>query len=340
MTSLSRRGFLKLTGTALMGAATPRFWNDDEPDTLALGRVLAPSVRVYDSPALNSRHTATYYFDNLIPLYGRALGNKQPAHNSVWYLTREGYVYSSWIQWVAPRVNALVRDVPEGGFLGEVTAAYVDARRQPSTGSSILYRLYHTSVYLVRETLTDDGGRPWYKLYDDRLGIHYHVPAEAIRRVPDDELTPISPQVAAKRIEVDLGKQRLVAYENDRPVLTTRIASGRLITSAGAEVRKYLTPSGAFRVERKKPSRHMGNGELSAESDYELPGVPWVSYFHWSGVAFHGTYWHNDFGAPQSEGCINMRSHEARWLYRWSHPVIRPDETFASGRGTEVAILR
>jgi len=116
-------------------AATPRFWNDDEPDTLALGRVLAPSVRVYDSPALNSRHTATYYFDNLIPLYGRALGNKQPAHNSVWYLTREGYVYSSWIQWVAPRVNALVRDVPEGGFLGEVT----DAEKNSLIGGALAF---------------------------------------------------------------------------------------------------------------------------------------------------------------------------------------------------------
>ena len=41
---------------------------------------------------------------------------------------------------------------------------------------------------------------------------------------------------------------------------------------------------------------------------YELPGVPWVSYFTGNGVAFHGTYWHDNFGSPTSHGCLNMRN--------------------------------
>jgi hypothetical protein len=35
------------------------------------------------------------------------------------------------------------------------------------------------------------------------------------------------------------------------------------------------------------------------------------------GHAFHGTYWHENFGAPMSHGCINMRTEEANWVFRW-----------------------
>ena len=55
---------------------------------------------------------------------------------------------------------------------------------------------------------------------------------------------------------------------------------------------------------------------------YDLPGVPWVSYFSGNGAALRGTYWHNDFGTPKSAGCINLRPEDARWLFRWSLPGV------------------
>jgi lipoprotein-anchoring transpeptidase ErfK/SrfK len=72
----------------------------------------------------------------------------------------------------------------------------------------------------------------------------------------------------------------------------------------------------------------MGEGSnLRYDVDiYELPGVPWVSYFEpTTGVAIHGTYWHNNFGVTMSHGCINMRSEDAKWIYRWCTPS--PQET-------------
>jgi lipoprotein-anchoring transpeptidase ErfK/SrfK len=42
-----------------------------------------------------------------------------------------------------------------------------------------------------------------------------------------------------------------------------------------------------------------------------------VCFFHTTGVSFHGTYWHDNFGAPMSQGCVNMRIADARWLFRW-----------------------
>ncbi len=72
----------------------------------------------------------------------------------------------------------------------------------------------------------------------------------------------------------------------------------------------------------------MGDGNLTSDIEaYELPGVPWTSFFEpETGVAFHGTYWHNNFGIPMSHGCVNMRTHEAKWLFRWATPVSSPTD--------------
>ena len=90
----------------------------------------------------------------------------------------------------------------------------------------------------------------------------------------------------------------------------------------------------------KYPSKHMGNGNLFASlDDYELPGVPWTSFFTESGVAIHGTYWHDNFGTPMSRGCINMRISEAKWIFRWLLPLHKPDRIFTPGYGTQIFIV-
>jgi lipoprotein-anchoring transpeptidase ErfK/SrfK len=77
-----------------------------------------------------------------------------------------------------------------------------------------------------------------------------------------------------------------------------------------------------------------GNG-----NGFDLPGIPWVAYFYWSGVAFHGTYWHNDYGRPRSHGCINLTPQAAKWLFRWTTPTVPPDKELVYGHvGTKVEI--
>ena len=99
------------------------------------------------------------------------------------------------------------------------------------------------------------------------------------------------------------------------------------------------TPEGLFRIQVKQPSRHMGDGRLTADINaYELPGVPWVSYFFKTGVAFHGTYWHDNFGRKMSHGCVNMRTAEAKWLYRWTMPSAGAKDWNVKGLGTQVLV--
>ncbi len=90
----------------------------------------------------------------------------------------------------------------------------------------------------------------------------------------------------------------------------------------------------------KDPGKHMGNGNLFADADdYELPGVPWTCFFTEQGHAFHGTYWHDNFGTPMSHGCVNMRTEEAKWLFLWSLPKHEIGKPTNRGFGTAVKIF-
>jgi lipoprotein-anchoring transpeptidase ErfK/SrfK len=77
-----------------------------------------------------------------------------------------------------------------------------------------------------------------------------------------------------------------------------------------------------------------------AATGYDLPGVPWVSYITKSGVSFHGTFWHNDFGTPHSHGCLNLSMEDAKWLYLWTLPVVLPGQDYVYEKyGTKVEIF-
>ena len=124
-----------------------------------------------------------------------------------------------------------------------------------------------------------------------------------------DTLTPIEmPTDEARWIRVDLSEQRVVAYEYDRAVRGFVISSG---------LDRTPTVTGEFRIKLKVPSQTMSGGEGAYY--YNLPNVKWVQYFY-AEYAFHGTYWHNDFGRPKSHGCINMTNADAKWLFDWAGP--------------------
>jgi lipoprotein-anchoring transpeptidase ErfK/SrfK len=137
-----------------------------------------------------------------------------------------------------------------------------------------------------------------------------------------------------KRIEVHIPEQVMIAYEYDQPVFMARIASGAIFSNGD-----YSTPTGRHQTFHKRASRHMARGNLAANG-YDLPGVPWNSYITEDGIAFHGTYWHNNFGRPRSHGCINLTSQAAKWVYLWTKPDAPPDqEDIYKATGTNVDII-
>ncbi len=124
-----------------------------------------------------------------------------------------------------------------------------------------------------------------------------------------DNLTSIElPRNEERWIRVDLSEQQVVAYEGIKPIRAFIISSGLPGTP---------TVIGEYRIKTKVQVQTMSGG--SGESYYSLPNVKWVQYFYQE-YAFHGTYWHNDFGRPKSHGCLNMTNADAKWLFDWAGP--------------------
>lgn len=107
---------------------------------------------------------------------------------------------------------------------------------------------------------------------------------------------------AGREIVVDLSSQTLSAVDNGLTVRTFVVSTGAAASP---------TPLGRYRIANRYATQHMSG------PGYNLPGVPYVQYFT-GAFAIHGTYWHASFGTPVSHGCVNMRSSDAGWLWRWS----------------------
>lgn len=329
---LTRRRFLQVGASTTFGLALKSLLPVAEARA-TMGRVTTAYLRVHSEPSRTSKRAGWQRQDDVLTVTGEVVDSE----GRRWAEIPRGYVDAAEVQPVENKTNAIVTGIGESGFIGEITVPFTDARRRPSPGAAIVYRLYYSSTIWVRGLEYDAERLAWYELYDERLGIHSYAPAAGIRRVPASEMAALSPEVEDKKIVVGLGQQHLTAFEDGREVFSAPISSGRLYIPDGEAAPRSWTPVGSFAVERKMPTRHMGNGEVGG-SDYELPGVPWVSYFHWKGFAVHGAWWHNDFGRPRSAGCINMRPADALWIYRWSQPPPLPDRELTTGAGTRVEI--
>ncbi len=353
----SRRSFLKLTAAALAGLALPRprapllphspAPPPDRPSGL-LGRALLIYVSIYSRPSVFGRVLARYDRDELIPLYEMVTGEDHNSRPQDWYRCAGGYVYHANIQPVRVSLNPPLARVPEQGQLLEISVPYVDAYRwpprvvsggRPAQRDQPRYRLYYATTHWAYGVVFDADRRPWYSLYDDRINETYFVRAEYARPVPAEELAPLSPETPPeqKRLELDTTGMWLTAYEGERLVRQERMAAGAVFKLGEGKVSDYRTPPGEYAIDRKRASRHMAAGDLAADDAYDLPGVPWVSYFN-GGIAFHGTYWHNVFGTAQSHGCINLTPEAAKWVYRWSLPAPLPRERLTEGAGTRVLV--
>lgn len=335
----SRRDFLKLSGYGLMGMFLPRAHSllpqQDEFQNLQ-GRVTDRILWSYDSPSTKAGRRKLYWHDLVIPITNTTVSDDETAYNRVWYEAEEGgFIYSGSIQPVRTILNE-PQSISLKGALGEVSVPYTDAHLEPDADSDVMYRLYYETVHWVKASAVHPvDGKIWYCLLDDKFEQYYYVPGEHIRLIPDAELAPLSPDVPEKekRVEVRLDEQLVLAYEKDDLVFATRASTGGRLRSG-----TYTTPSGNFITFHKRPTRHMAAGDI-ASSGFDLPGVPWVLYITKSGISFHGTYWHNDFGRPRSHGCINLTPQAARWLYRWTTPTVQPDKELAYGYvGTKVII--
>ena len=321
--SITRREFLKLSAAGFLSLALAELRIDKvfaEAPVSFQGRAAISGVPVYESASFKAKQIKLLGKDKVIEIISQL--TSEGTYNRIWYHIAEGYVHSADIQPVHTQLQKPVTKLNRKQALGEITVPFSDTRRGYNIYADNAYRVFYGSTHWVTDIKTNpNDGSVWYQITDDHLHQVFYLAAEHVRLVPDEELAPLSTDVpdALKTVYVDLTAQYVMAFEDERLVLRTRCASG-----AG----RSSTPTGKFNTYHKGPSVHMTNDGDPKINLYDLPGVPWCSFFTGTGIAFHGTYWHNDFGEPRSHGCINLPNSAAKFLYRWTSPTVPPEADY------------
>jgi hypothetical protein len=110
-------------------------------------------------------------------------------------------------------------------------------------------------------------------------------------------------------IEINLEQQTMSVYDDNHLVYATLTATG---------LPGVWTRPGLFQIYQKDETTPMTGSFTVDRSDYYyLEDVPWAMYFD-EARAFHGAYWHNNFGYESSKGCANLSSGDSRWLFDWA----------------------
>jgi lipoprotein-anchoring transpeptidase ErfK/SrfK len=127
---------------------------------------------------------------------------------------------------------------------------------------------------------------------------------------------PLNPEKIKleKLITVDIKKQLLVYYFGGKKLEEFLISSG---------TKNFPTPTGSFTVLKKYPTKNYGG------IGFNYPNTKWNLHFATSkwNYYIHGAYWHNDFGAPKSHGCINVNYKNMEQLYNWAQVGTRVNIT-------------
>jgi hypothetical protein len=338
---LSRRDFLKISASGALAFVLSEMGIDHAlaaPPT-SQGRITWSGIPLYDAPALNANQLHLFGIDKVVDLKAEVEGDAGYGNpfNKVWYQLDGGYTYSGWVQPVETKYQKPVYEIPTAGQLGEITVPMSLTYLDPYVYAKNAHRLFYETTHWVKKVvITREEKSIWYEIYDKVLKKSFYVPSYNMRIVPPEELTMLSPEVPAtdKMIHVDLASQLVTAFEGNKMVFSQRCSSGQQGTD---------TPTGDFSTYHKGPSIHMTNdqGDAVIKNVYNLAGVPWCSFFTGAGHAFHGTYWHNDYGRPRSHGCVNLPSAAAKWLYRWTNPLIPPETDYLHlpGQGTRVQVV-
>lgn len=133
----------------------------------------------------------------------------------------------------------------------------------------------------------------------------------AVYELPVTE-TAFTTTSLARLLEVDLSEQRLYLKENGAVVDSWAVSSGKGITP---------TFTGHYSIYSKATVQTMRGYDRDAQGniigEYTTPNVKWPMYFN-GGQAFHGVYWHNNYGYPMSHGCVGMPEWRAQQVYHWA----------------------
>ncbi len=167
-----------------------------------------------------------------------------------------------------------------------------------------------TQLALTGRRLEMDG-RGYVETADGSWVRTAHVRIAGLPPLPDDL------REDERWVDVNLDTQTLVALVGRRPVYATLVSSGR---ESKEKSKDHRTPTGQWRIREKHLTTTMdGDGTAAGDLPYSIEDVPYAMYFHGS-YALHGAFWHGNYGARMSHGCVNLAPLDAKYLFFFTGP--------------------
>ncbi len=354
---LSRRQFLQIAALSLGGVALPSWLKQPEwqaarlefPAAEKLGRVLGGNVEVKARPDEASPTVKILPEDALVIWLAETIGSRPLWNDQRYVETPEGYIYATNLQPVRNLPNQPLAALPDPmGMWVEVTVPYVDLQlanppaRSPWLEYTNTPRLYYSQVMWVDQVQTTDQGQILYRVTDryGSYGDFFWADAQAFRVLQPEAISPIHPEATDKLVVVDLTYQTLACMEGGSEVYFCRVSTGPKLNSKTKAGGEWATPPGKHTIWRKLIAVHMTGGTTGG--GYDLAGIGWTTLFASKGMAIHSTFWHNNFGAPQSHGCVNCKPEDALWIFRWTAPVVpmQTGDITLSGQGSTKVLVQ
>lgn len=237
-------------------------------------------------------------------LYNTIQGAATDGQGSRWFKVMGGWTPSANVHIVAGTdfTGVKVHAMPERPF-GWMLDTWVprSAPGAPMPAEAERTFLERYDFIQIYDAAQGPDGWLWYDIGDDRWVKENYL------SIVDYSSRPEGIAENEFWVAVDLTEQVFAAYEGDRMVYASLVATG---------LDRWPTREGLFSVWDRHLMAPMSGGEVG-DDFYNLEQVPHPMYFD-EGISLHGAYWHNGFGRQKSHGCVNMPPRDAEWVYFWS----------------------
>jgi hypothetical protein len=305
---------------------TPDGWiasNQVEEETEPwIAEVSVPSVSIYARPSTREPVRRSARQGDLLRVTGASPGIE--GDSNVWWSTTEGYVRlnglressTDWAKgWTLPTA-----DSAENGWWGAVRSQ-ANVRAAASTKAPVVGTLGAGDRVKVLDEVSGDavsGNRTWYRIDGGRYaGAVVHSSLVTRMAQPKQVVAdrPADAPAGLGTIVVSRSASSLTYLDADNQSrFTTYVSLGR----AGVE-----TPEGEYSTMGKYRFDTMSSSSVAnADHEYFLPNVPFVEYYLDGGYAIHSTYWHDQFGQVESQGCINLTWADGAYLFGLTQPKV------------------
>ncbi|MDQ6601732.1 MAG: L,D-transpeptidase family protein [Chloroflexota bacterium] len=311
-----RDGFFPVNFQSGLGWADGKFLQrlaPEMPQPIGVG-TLTESTPIFEAPDQSGKQVTNWTAGMQVTYFAEVDGTQYKGTKR-WYkvLTNPDRYVSTWSIFGTPTPGLQESSpLPKSGPLawtGRLQSS-ANVRIGPGTTHQVVKSWGAGRRVLVTAEVTGEayaGSTKWYQVAappEQSLFLHSSFVTKE-----SDIIRVDKPAYTGRWVDVDLANQVLTAYYGAQPLMVAQTASG---------TNKNPTDKGAYPTFWRLASQRMQGDNLFAGDYYNLDAVPYISYFHPSGEAIHGAYWHDNFGTQLSHGCVNASLPTAQWILTWA----------------------